>query len=271
MSSIARRLAALGLINDSDVRAWYNAVFVNGGSVSIGRLAIVNTFVRAEKASGAWTLTDDYLVFWAENAAQALTSLKRRVLATAVNSPTFTADRGFTTDGATSYVNTLFAPVTNAVSMTAVSSHFEIYERVELSQNTYAAGVVNSSNRAMTLRPRSATSTFLSSGYAAATFTLPVASSLGLTQAGLNGTLVTDSYGAKNGVDMVRTVNPAAVGATLPVNTIFVGAYSNVGVAAGFRANSYGFTSYGAALTGAQRLDRYNNVQAWATSVGAQV
>lgn len=54
---------------DADVLAWRDAVVANGGSVSLARLIVVDRFVFNEKASGTWTLTDDYLGFWAENAA----------------------------------------------------------------------------------------------------------------------------------------------------------------------------------------------------------
>jgi hypothetical protein len=50
-----------------------------------------------------------------------------------------------------------------------------------------------------------------------------------------------------------------------------VGAFNNIGTPAVFKASSYGYASVGAALSGAQRLARYTNVQAWATSVGANV
>lgn len=256
---------------DADVLSWKSAVEGNGGSVSLDRLVIADKFVFDEKASGAWAITDDYHVLWGENAPQALTSLKRRALAVAYNSPTFTVDRGYAFDGATSYIDTTFVPSTHAVAMTATSVHMDVYERAEFNSNTYAGGVANASNRALNLRPRLAGNCYVAANSLAGTFTLPTASSLGLMQGGRNGSLVTDVYGAKNGVDMVRTVDPSGVGATLPVNSLFIGAYSNVGVATGFRASSEGFMAYGAALSGSQRLSRYNNVQAWATSVGAQV
>ena len=256
---------------DPDALLWRDAVVANGGTVSIARLIIVGQFIGAEKASGAWALTDDYHGLWGENAPQALTSLKQRRLATAVNSPPFTADRGYAPDGATSYIDTGFVPSTHAVAGTVSSTHFELYERTDVNSNTYAGGVFNSANRTITVRPRSGGSGFLQAGSAAATFTLPSASSLGLTQTGRNGPLVTDVYGAKNGVDMTRTVDPAGVGASLPSNSIMLGAYNNGGVAAGFRASSLGYWAIGAALSGAQRLARYNAVQAWATAVGAQV
>jgi hypothetical protein len=250
---------------------WEAAVIANGGSVSLARRIIVDEFVYAEKAAGNWALTDDYHVFWAENSAQALTSLKRRILAVAYNVPTFTANRDFTTDGATSYIDTLFVPSTDAVSMTASSVHLEIYERTNLNTNTYAIGVTNTSNRQLAIRPRIAAGTTMSANSGGTTYTLPALTSLGLTQVGRNGPLVGDIYGAKNGVDMVVSVPAGAVAITLPINSIFIGGYNNVGVLAVPRPNSYGFASYGAALNGTQRLARYAAVQAWATAVGANV
>ena len=256
---------------DPDALLWRDAVVANGGSVSLARLIIVSQFITAEKASGAWPLTDDYGALWAENAAQALTSLKQRRLAVATNSPVFTADRSYAFDGAASYVDTGFVPSTHAVAMSVSSTHFELYERTELNSNTYAGGVVNTASRAITIRPRIAGNASLGANSAPGNFTLPVVSSLGLTQTWRNGPLVTDVYGAKNGVDMVRSTDPTGVGASLSANSITLGGYNNAGTAAGFRASSLGFWSIGAALSGAQRLARYNAVQAWATAVGAQV
>lgn len=256
---------------DPDLAAWVAAVDANGGTVSAARAAIVGQFISTEKASGAWALTDDYWGLWAESATQALTSLKQRRLATVPAAPTFTADRGYAFNGSTQFIDTGFVPSTHAAAMSDTSIHLEVYERAELNANTYAAGVLNSANRAITLRPRSAGNSFVQAGSAAATFTLPAASSLGLTQGGRNGAAPTDVYGSKNGVAMTRTVDPAAVGASLPANSIFLGAYNNAGTAAGFRAASIGFAATGAALSDVQRLARYNAVQAWATSIGAQV
>jgi hypothetical protein len=50
-----------------------------------------------------------------------------------------------------------------------------------------------------------------------------------------------------------------------------VGCFNNVGTAAGFRASSVGFDVVGGPLSDAQELAQYNAIQAWATSVGANV
>lgn len=258
---------------DDDVLLWRDAVVTNGGTVSAGRLAIVSVFVSSEKASGAWALTDDYWGLWAESAIQALTSLKQLRLAVATNSPTFTVDRGYVFNGTTNYLDTGFVPATHAVAMAATSIHAEIYERTNVngSSNVTSFGTTSTSNRSIRVNPRGTNSAYLGAGSTNGTFTLPSANSQGLTQTGRDGAAVTNVYGARNGVDMTRAVNPSALGASLSIYSFYVGAYNNSGTATGLRAASAGFASCGAALSQAQRLARYNAVQAWATSVGAQV
>jgi hypothetical protein len=253
-------------------RLWADAVVANGGTVSSERLAIVSAFIRAETAMGRWALTDDYWGLWAENEAQALTSLRQLRLATAVAAPTFTPDRGYVFNGVTQYIDTGFVPSTHAIAMTLNSVHAEVYERTNLSDgNNISFGGGSGSNRSVAVAPRAASACrgFSNSSFAA--FTLPAADSRGLTQMGRAGAATTDAYGAKNGVNMTRTSAPAALGASLPAHSFYIGAFDSAGVLSSARAASVGYTAAGAALSEAQRLARYNAVQAWAVSVGANV
>lgn len=264
-------VAAVSMSVEGETAAYAAAVVANGGTVSDARVAILNTFIRTEKASGAWALTDDYWGLWAEGEAQALTSLKQRRLATAVASPTFTADRGYAFNGTTQYVDTGFIPLTHAVAMGTNSVHIEAYERTNVTANTTAAGAATNGTISLQVRPRSGTT---SSGFANAqitTFSLPSADSRGLTQIGRAGSAVGDVYGAKNGVDLSVSVVSGGVGASLPGFALYIGGNNVAGTLTTPRACSVGFVSCGAALTEAQRLARYNAVQAWATSVGANV
>lgn len=258
---------------DADLTSWIAAVVSNGGTVSADRAAIVGGFIGAEKAAGTWALTDDYCVLWAENATQALTSLKQRRLATAVAAPTFTTDRGYAFDGSTQYIDTGFVPSTHAVAMSTDSVHAEVYERTDLSSaaGSAALGVSSGSNRLIRVQPRNSGNSLAGVNSAAATFTLPASTSLGLTQAGRSGALATTAYGAKNGVTMTRTVDPSALGASLPEHSFYIGGLNSSGTYGNGRACSVGYVAWGAALSEAQRLARYNNVLAFATAVGANV
>ena len=256
---------------DSDVLAWRDAVVANGGSVSLARLIVVDQFVFAEKAAGLWALTDDYLGYWAENAIQGLTSIKQKRLATAVNSPTFTADRDYTFNGTTSYSDSGFVPGTHAVAMTLNSTHAEVYERSNVNAVALSLGVNSGLIRVISVFTRDAGTVKVAANGVGAVYTLSPLTSVGLTQFGRNGGTVNDVYGAKNGADLVQTAPHSALGASLPSHSFYVGGTNAAGVLSLPRAASVGYVAWGAALNSAQRLARYNNVQAWATSVGAQV
>jgi hypothetical protein len=60
-------------------------------------------------------------------------------------------------------------------------------------------------------------------------------------------------------------------GTAAPTRAVYVGCYNNAGTAASFRASSVGFVVVGGPLSDAQELAQYDAVQAWATSVGANV
>jgi hypothetical protein len=256
------------LVHDPDVTAWVAEVVSNGGTVSNNRRQLVDRFVAAEKLSGAWSLTDDYWALWGEDSVQALTSLKQRRLATAINSPTFTADRGYAFDGVTNYVNTSFVPSTHAIAMTGTNLRIAVYERTNLSlTGVFAAGTRNGSTQIFRLNPRRAsTGTMQASVNHNPDFGGVVPNSRGYSSAGFNGSI----YEYKNGV----FVDPGPTGTTgtlLCTHPISIGAYNNLGVIAGFRGASEGFVAVGATLTAAQELAQYTAVQAWATSIGANV
>jgi len=268
MSSIARRLAALSGVFDSDVRAWYAAVLANGGSVSPARLAIVATFVIAEKASGAWALTDDYWSFWAENAIQGLTSLKQRRLATAVNTPTFTTDRNYAFNGTTNYVDTVFIPATHGVNCTGANQRIGVYERTNISAGGSSAGTLDTAARNLTINNRTGTTATARANGLNASFTLSVNDSQGLkaaSRAGGGSTVKMFDRGVK--------LTDATIGSSnvVPTRAIYVACYNNAGTAASFRASSVGFVVVGGPLSDTQELAQYAAVQAWATSVGANV
>lgn len=256
---------------DADVLAWRDAVTVNGGSVSLARLIVVDQFVFSEKIAGLWALTDDYLGFWAENAAQALTSLKQRRLATAVNSPTFTVDRDYAFKGTSSYGDTGFVPGSHALAMSISSAHAEVYERTNVSSAASSLGVNSGANRAINVFPRNVNAVQVAANGLGASYALSPLTSAGLTQFGRNGATVSDVYGAKNGVDLAQLAPQSALGASLPSHSFYVGGANVSGALSQARAAAVGYVAWGAALNSGQRLTRYNNVQAWATSVGAQV
>lgn len=265
-----RRAVIAGRTRDIALERWAAAVVAIGGAVSEGRANIVEAFFARERSFGLYQLTDDYWVPGAENPAQALMSWKQLRLATTVADPVLTVDRGYPLNGSTQCIDTGLIPNAHAVVATATSVHAEVYEITNASGGTTAMGCGTSSSRNIRVIPRNDSGNAIGSANSAAgTFTLPAADSRGLTQFGRNGSLTTDVYGAKDGVDMTRTGTPSAVGTTLPGHSNLIGAFNNAGSVIGFRASTVFFASLGAAFTGAQRLARRNNVQLLAAAVGA--
>jgi hypothetical protein len=255
-----------------EASSWAAAVVANGGTVSAGRLAIVANFVAAEKASGGWALTDDYWPLWGENAIQGLTSLKQKRLAVAVNSPAFTASRGYAFNGTTQYVDTGFASASNALAMTASNQRLAVYERTDVDNaGGAAAGTTNTGTSLIWIFPRGTTNLwFRINALENEAFTLPVADSRGYPAVSVNGTTFADYRGYKNGVALSIVVSTATMGSGLCAASLYIGAANSSGPAL-FRASSLGFAATGATLTAAQEAAQYSNVQAWATAVGANV
>ena len=256
---------------DTDVLAWEAAVVANGGSVSLARRIILDQFVFSEKASGAWALTDDYWGLWGENAPQALTSLKQLRLAVATNSPTFTADRGYVFNGTTNYVATGFIPNTHCIAATASNARVGAYVRSDVTGSSNDFGCESSSSRRLRLNSRLATTAIVLGNVNTSTYTLPASTSLGFVAGNRNGATAADCAAYKNGVAMTRIADATTFGTPLPIVEMFIGGYNAAGVLTLPSTRAVGLTVVGAALSAAQELAQYNAVQAWATSIGAQV
>lgn len=261
-------LLALLLGRGEDATAWAAAVRRNGGAVSDARVEIIRAFVAAEKASGAWALTDDYWPLWAENSIQALTSLKQRRLATEVNSPTFTTDRGYAFNGTTQYIDTGFIASTHGTNWTGTNQRGGVYEITNVTSSGTSAGTLDGGSR-LTLCNRNSTTAQARLNGSVASITLGVADSRGLKATSrANGSTAVLLYDRGVRLTDGTVASPAT---TRPARSVYAGAYNNGGSPTSFRAASIGFVVVGGPLSDTQELAQYNAVQAFATSVGANV
>lgn len=258
----------IGMSIEPETPEWTGAVRANGGSVSSDRRLVVNEFFVAEKASGALALTDDYWGFWAENAVQALTSLKQRRLATAVNSPMFTTDRDYTLNGSTQYLNTGFIPASHGINCTGGTMRIGTYERTDVDTATASANTFDTTTVNLSITNRVGANVRARINSAVTEVALASADGRGLKTASRNGSgAVLQFY--DRGARLADGATSAVT--TTPTRAIYIGAANNSGTPATFRAVSTGFAVVGGPLSDAQELAQYNAVQAWATAVGAQV
>jgi len=249
-----------------ETEAWVGAVRANSGSVSDDRARVVGAFIAAEKDAGTWALTDDYWALWGENATQALVSLKQRRLATTSGSPTFAANTGYTFSG-TNYINTGFIPSSHAVNLVAASGRLASYDRtnVAASNTVISAGAVD-----LTIVTRSSTG-LMRGAMCSATFNVT-----GSEASDRRGHNVLVRTGATTGIAYRRGAASGSGGTVasttaLPSVALFIGGANSAGSITGGFAGSIGMFVIGAPLTAAQEAAHYTNVQAWATSVGANV
>ncbi len=105
---------------DSDYQAVLNYATTQGYTLpSAGQQTLQNQLVLDLKAGGVWSKLDTFAVFATNgNIDFALIDWIRLTQYTAVNSPTFTSNEGFTGDGTSSYVDTNFNPSTSGVNYT---------------------------------------------------------------------------------------------------------------------------------------------------------
>ncbi len=264
-----------GRAYDSRVLAWEAAVIANGGTVSLARRIIVDQLVFDLEACGAYALIDDFSIRAGENAPQALTSIKQRRLATPVNSPLFTVNRGYTYDAATNYLATGFIPSSHAGAMTGSDPHLGLYLRTDIANPASSAALGSRTNTSQnfTLRPRGASGAANSTVY-----------SLNCTLVGTPAIVTTrrltsvERFGAgptvKTYIDgvLVDTASPASTSTSLVTFEVYEGAFNSSATAAGFYSGECAFSYVGAAFqSDAMHATFWTAVQACLTSIGAAV
>lgn len=245
----------------------------NGGSVSSERAALLVTLLTALQANGSWWLTGDMGIMAAEDAGAALTSLRQLRVGAAVSTPTFTADEGYTFDGAANYVDTKFVPLRHAVAMSPSNCRMGLYIRTNVTTSTaWAAGASEASPLNFRMRPRTTGSCRVcpnvnSNG---SVFTLPASDSSGFLSGARNGAVAASVVAYKNGSALTKTADSTSFGATLPNANLYIGGDDLGGLnqPLGFQC---AFWCVGASLSASQEGSFYTALQTFMTAIGANV
>jgi hypothetical protein len=193
------------------------------GAPSEARAALIDALVRGLKAAGIWAKLDMLHVLAAhdEQAARRNWVANAYNLA-AVNAPGFTADRGFTGDGATSYLDTGFQPgVSSGAHAQQNDNHLGLWCRTNVSGAGIDAGSTNHSvnaNNSGNLSTRN---------MAAATNTVGAGTSIGHSLVSRTGSAGYSRY--KNGASLGDASQASAAATAL---NLFVCCRNASGVAA---------------------------------------
>ena len=93
------------------------------------------------KAAGVWSKLDTFAVFATDGSGDfALIDWKRLTDYTAVNSPAFTTNQGFTGDGTSSYIDSNFNPVTSGVNYTLNDASISVWNNTFV-LNNFISGI----------------------------------------------------------------------------------------------------------------------------------
>lgn len=244
---------------------WRRDVVAAGGLVSTPRLNTVSALIRGLDSDGVWSVLDRLWLFAAENSTQARRDLVARTVASPQNSPTFTANRGYTGDGVSSYVDTNFNPSTAGGKYTQNDASYGAWvETADGSPGTPRA-MGNDGVNASELRI-SATNYQGGINSGAYTDSLVASTTTGLlvlTRPAASGVGSQNIY--RNGGSLVAA-NQAST--ALPNRTFFVLATNQAGSVAGPSTSRIAAAFAGGSLTAAQVASLYARLRTYMTAVG---
>ena len=229
---------------------------------SPARKVLINQTIAALIGAGVWTKLDVLQIYAADAQANALLNwISSSYNSTAVNSPTFTADRGFTGDGVSAYLNTGYA----ASSGPKWGQNDHSFGRW-LRTGPGGGGMDLGAYETATLKSAYVLSNVGAQYQVSDSGTLQTvnASVIGSVTATRTASGSFDIY--KNGAFVTNVVAVSRAGSTL---SMYVLAYNFDGGAATFSSNQLGAIYMGAALTAGDTLALHNALQAYMTGVGA--
>lgn len=119
-----------------------------------------DSLVAFMKADTLWSKLDIfYILANLDSGSAKLNILKDTFNLTAVNSPAFTTQRGYTGNGTTSYLNSGWTPSTNAVNFLLDSGNMSVYSLSNIAEDKFVIGTSGSSVNFLNLNPLTSTST----------------------------------------------------------------------------------------------------------------
>jgi hypothetical protein len=252
---------------DPDAYLWHRSA----GAVSDTRIGLVNDLIVGLKADGVWTKLDRLWLFAAENQGSALVDLKARTTATAVASPTFTADRGYqSTNILTQYINTNYNLSTQAVQANVDSMSISAWCVTNRAANAQpACGVFDGGSNAWQLYQ------FISvlpgspgvGGFMGEGSGIEMGNSQSNGFATFQRTSSTTEEAYFNGVALTPA-SQTRTAAVFPNFNMFLLGRDNAGTFDSGNADQYAAFAFGAKLSATDAANFYNRIRTYMTAVG---
>jgi hypothetical protein len=252
---------------DSATAAWIAAV--GTGNVNTAHKGYVDTLIVGLKTDGVWTKLDRLWLLAAQNTTCALVDIVALATGTAVNSPTFTADRGYTGNGANMYIDTNFNPTSGTPKYSQNSACFFAWNNTAGADVGCILGSVTSSITNGTLLIKHTDTNQYSSIcanpidalYGAYTFAFNSASGTGLWL--LNRSSSSAATADFNGADQSAPINGTSAAFASDKFAVLLG-YAG----AGYSSQQCSCAGWGSSLTSGERAAVYSRLRTYMTSVG---
>lgn len=241
--------------------AYSTVVTSRGGSLTANELNYLTIF---ENSIGSDLAEFDRLwIHGLSDSVAARTSFVNpsSTMITAVNSPTFSANRGYQGNGS-NYLNTNFTPSTQAVKSTQTSSSIFIYSRTNIAANNIDIGAIDGSNKSFIYTRHSNGNVFypVNVSVFVGSPSTAMADSRGLSVANINSTTLSLN---KNGVQIISTtITPVAI----PSIPFYLLAANNNSTAVEYSTRQISISGIGSGVINQSNF--YNAVQALGTSIG---
>lgn len=266
MKRLLQQLGEKGSRYDPDAILYFNQLT---GSLPVSFKNAVSTYVRALKAAGIWTQLDRLWLHATPNQQNARISIVNPTSTpiTEVNAPTWTANLGYTGNGATSYLNTNYNSLTSSFNFTQNSACYGLYSRTNTANSVSSFGIDdNVVYSVMFLRFPADISYFYLNNAASAAGAANT-TTLGLFMATRSIAARLDLY--KNGVSYGSELQVSNGLANRVFYILSWNSLSNGGVAYGFDTRQVSLSVIGGG--GINQSDFYTATQALAVAIGFNV
>jgi hypothetical protein len=124
---------------------------------SDARKDLMDSLIKYLKTDTIWSETDIMYMFATTDTGQANYNWKSsnyNIVASGSTIPTFTTEKGFTSNGTTGYLKTNWIPSTNAVYYTVNDGSYSVYSQDNIGENLFVLGANNTTTNFMHLNPR---------------------------------------------------------------------------------------------------------------------
>lgn len=227
----------------------------------------LDALIAGLAADGLTAKLDRLWVFAQATEALALVDIIVGATATTINSPTFTANRGYAGDGATSYIDSNYNPSTNGVSFLLNSASLHVWNNTSRASNvSYIMGCHDGSQSAyMSLFDSNLL--FSSMNNAGGSRWDNTLSDGFFTSTRVNsGSASTDQQAYRNGAALTFSVGNAST--VVPSLNIFICAGNFSGAPGNYTTDQVAAAAMGGAFSATDATNFYNRLRTYMTAVG---